>query len=85
MKLLSIIFFISAFISVILSVLAFMGKISHKGKDTGIVLVVAGAVFGLCELACIWNSTKGLILIIAGMLLVNVVFTISKDEGENEN
>lgn len=80
MKLLSIIFFISAFISVILSVLAFMGKISHKGKDTGIVLAVAGAVFGLCELVCIWNSPKGLFLIIAGVIIVSLIFTVSKNE-----
>lgn len=84
MKLLSIIFFISAVISVILAVLAFIGKIPGKGKDTGIVFAIASGVFGLCELSCIWESPKGLILIIGGLLLANLIFTIARNEGEKE-
>ncbi len=84
MKFLSILFFVSAVISVILSVLAFMGKVTEKGKDTGIIFAIASGVFGLCELCCIWESPKGLILIIGGMLLVSLIFTIAKNEGEKE-
>lgn len=84
MKLLSIIFFISAVCSVILSALAFLGKIPRKGKDTGIVFAVASGIFGICELACVWESTKGLILILCSVLLVNLLFTVARNEGEHE-
>ncbi len=85
MKLLSIIFFIAAVLSAVISVLAFLGKVSEKPKETGIVFAVASGIFGFCELICVWNSPKGLILVVAGVLLVNLIFTISKNEGENES
>ena len=84
MKLFSIIFFASAVISAVLAALAFLGKISSRKKETGIVFLIASGIFGLCELACIWESPKGLCLIIGGVLLVNLVFIIAKNEGESE-
>lgn len=80
MKLLSIMFFISAIISVILSVIAFLGKLSENGKEKGIVLAIASGIFGICELVCIWNSPKGLFLIIAGVIIVSLIFIVSKNE-----
>lgn len=85
MKLLSVIFCISVVLSVILSVLAFLGKIPGKSKDTGTVLAIAAGVFGICELACIWNSPKGLMLVIFGVILVELLFTVARNEGEYEN
>lgn len=84
MKLFTVIFFISAVISVIFAGLAFFGKLPGKGKTTGIIFLIASAVFGLCELCCIWESPKGLCLIIGGVLLVNLIFTIARNEGEKE-
>ncbi len=81
MKFLSIIFFISSVLSVILSVFAFL-KLGAKGKQTGIALAVAAAIFGVCELICVWNSPKGLILVLSGVLLVNLIFIVSKNEEE---
>lgn len=82
MKLLSIIFFISSLLSVILSALAFLGKLPSRGKETGITLAVAAAVFGICELICIWNSPKGLILTLSGVFLINLILIISRDGGD---
>lgn len=85
MEILSIIFFILSVLSVILSAVAFLGKLPGKGKDAGIVLAIASGIFGICELVCIWNSPKGLFLIIGGVILVSLIFIISKNEGEQEN
>ena len=82
MKLFSIIFFISAVLSAVMAGLAFFGKIPHKGKATGAVFLIASGVFGLCELACIWESPKALFLIISSVLLINLIFTIARSEGE---
>ncbi|MBO5395984.1 MAG: hypothetical protein J6A97_03790 [Clostridia bacterium] len=84
MKLFSIIFFISAVLCVIFAGLAFAKKLPGKGKGTGIVFLTASGVFALCELCCIWESPKGLCLIIGGVLLVNLIFTIARNEGEKE-
>ena len=65
--------------------LAFFGKLPGKSKTTGIIFLIASAVFGLCELCCIWESPKGLYLIIGGILLVNLVFTVARNEGEQDN
>ena len=82
MKLLSIIFFISAVSSAVIAGLAFFGRIPAKGKATGAVFLIASGVLALCELACIWESPKALFLIISSVLLINVIFTIARCEGE---
>lgn len=84
MKLFSIIFFVSAVICVIFAALSFLGKLSARKKESGIAFLTASGVFGLCELACIWESPKGLCLIICGILLVNLIFISSENKGENE-
>ena len=87
MKLLSVVFFITAFSSAILSVLSFFGVLPGKGKDktTGIAFIIASAVSGICELVCIWGSPKGLVLIISGVLLINLVYTIAIENEKKKN
>lgn len=84
MKLFSVLFFISAVLSAVFAGLAFFGKLPGKEKGTGLVFLIASAVFGMCELCCIWESPKGLCLIIGGILLVSLIFTIARNEGEKE-
>ncbi len=81
-KFLSIIFFVSAVLSAVLAVLAFIGVLPKKGKNTGIALVIASGIFGFCELICIWDSPKGLILVTGGVLLVNLLYIIAGNERE---
>ena len=87
MKLLSVIFFITAFASAVLSVLSFFGVLPGRGKDktTGIAFIIASAVSGICELVCIWGSPKGLVLIISGVLLINLVYTIAIENEKKKN
>ena len=82
MKLLSVLFFVASVLSVILAVAAFLGKLSEKRKETGIILLIASGIFGLCELICIWNSPKGLILVICGVILAGMLLVIAQN---NEN
>lgn len=85
MKLLSVIFLIPAIISIVISVLAFLGQIPDKGRNTGIVFAIASGIFGICEFICIMNSPKALFLLIAGILLINLLFTVAQNEKENDN
>ena len=84
MKLLSIIFFISAVLSAVISVLAFLGLIPGKGSRTGIALIVSSALFGLCELACIWEAPVGVIIIIPCLIVIQLIFTVIKDKGDEK-
>ncbi len=81
MKLLSIIFFISSVLSALSAVAAFLGKAGKNGTKTGIALIIVSGVFGALELTAIWNSPKGMFLILSGVLIINVILTISREEG----
>lgn len=87
MKLLSVIFFITAFSSAVLSVLSFFGVLPGKGKDkkAAVAFIIASAVSGICELVCIWGSPKGLFLIISGALLINLIYTVAIEKEKRKN
>lgn len=87
MKLLSVIFFITAFSSAVLSVLSFFGVLPGKGKDktTAVAFIIASVVSGICELVCIWGSPKGLFLIISGALLINLIYTVAIEKEKRKN
>lgn len=80
MKTLSVIFFVSSFLSLIPTVLTFFGKFPGKGKDTAVMLVAASVLSAICGVICMWNSPKGLILVISGVLLINLLFAIATNE-----
>ncbi len=84
MKLLSIIFFVSAVLSAVISVAAFMGLMPEKGSKTGISFAGSSAFFGLCELACIWEAPAGVIIIIPCLIVIQLIFTVTKDKGDEK-
>lgn len=78
MKLLSLIFFISSFLSAILSVLTFLGLLPGKEKKTVFAFAVASLIFAICEIICIWNPPYGFIPLIIGILIINIIFLTTK-------
>lgn len=85
MKFLSVLFFIAALLSLVLSVLAFLGKVSDKCEKTGISYAVTAGIYAFCELFCILELTYGIIPIIIGVFTVNLILLISKYEGEKKS
>ena len=84
MKFLSVIFFISSVLSAVTAVLAFLGVLPGKGNRTGVALVIASGISGLCELLCIWESPVALIFVICSLIIVELIFLVAKNEGADE-
>lgn len=84
MVLLSLIFFISSFLSAALGVLTFLGLLPGRGRKTVIAFAASSFIFAVCEIICVWNPPYGFILVICGILIINIIFLLSRNENGRE-
>ncbi len=83
MLILSILFFISSFLSAVVAVLVFLGLIPGNGKKSVAAAAISSAIFAALEIICILDPPFAEALLICGVILVSVLLFLSGKKEEN--